>query len=1701
MADNYGNEVSTTLTYLNKKYTQVIWQQGKPPLDSELNFVGQLSAESLRDALKEISNSGFLSDPLFTDTDYVCESNYSNLFKIKPTSAIVNGLLVNIIGVNSTTEDNIIELSDAPTSGNRTDFVFLEVWKSLISANPSTDNKPSADKVYKYGNRDYGNTDNPNEELIDGDIGFETTKRVQIQYRIRVVSDIDLGQYPDGLEDPTIFAQGNEASPITNKQFVSMHLVGDSTCWRADVSSVSTASVDGYVYAIPICAIFRRNKSEYLNVVSGGNPNHNGSTTRAITTTPRELTNSVLSTALTATATSAIIVGTYTGSAFSQSGLYPIFIEIGEGLNKEIVRGTAVNGGTSTITITRGLLGTQAKYHPVGTAIKVYNSRPDGLYADQIASSDILDLRRSVSLSGWDYQRLLQSSVSDILFNRLKTTWKQSGNGGTSNSQGLVIEQVDVLGTTSYNDAGLLDAPNGIRTTWSDSAFIQKDVTMLLDPTVSLDIQNITDTTFLNTDWEVNADLYPTGFLHTPNDWRNGCVVFFNLDGLNGGARGGLKNSDRAVRFIAPYETPNDKPIKIKFISQTNQIAGVYPNYEDDLTHPHYYMYPLEKYNYEKPFIVLGGIVHPNLKFTNVSPKAADNKLINDQPDPGYYIIDLGFDFTDYLAGTEKLLNGTETLENLLTANGTDKTGLSSELYVVVYGSAGFDNNGAFKVVGVADTEITYLSTYSATSIAVLPISSTFTVTPGWVDDTTNPAITVEFRTQRTSALDGDITINPADPTSLCVVLTELAVSDFGGGNITTSNMLVNTTLQYSSNRGATSRVPDNIHTIELSSGNVLVSNKQIDLDATYGKDLVKLDVDTHIQLWNKLGSTGLDITETTNHGGSIILGSDVDREAQCFVDTGSKTLMIRPFRKRNLLVQEFLTTYVDVNDCLLGNRRYSSTLIKDGGAVFTESTSNQYNPKLGLAIPFEYLPKFGRQDIPYHTRITGDIYLAGINHLFGDTNTTSDVFKIIGGITNGGSSTAVYPMLFSTGTTGLDYGEYGAITSGHEAYGARKVSLTNIPTNDLGSTLDGIELPPYLGFARVYGVYERANYVAKVNTTFKGAHQTDRITPITDPPINLLRTDATKYTMYIRQGGGNDVTGQDDSHTYILTSHAIDITKIPTWASGDVFDDFEYVVEATIFGFAEGFINKNNYVLVRRYNTDGLRAESSPSEVKLPFIIPTALDSNDEVYVGYTRTVYQGDPLHTKGGTSLQYAESSARYGLIPVSSQYNGGQVRGQFEANGDVALDIVNPRPLKVLSSMDFYLTLGTGKIGGSLYNETLTDVGVVINHNIPTTSTDPIVKYIPNAFTSGVKEISGVASAAMIVFSTGGGSYNQYIRLTITTPKGTSQVVIGTPNYQNLNDFVDDINATYLVNAKFIPASTNDLGTILIEAKEKGSLGNEITLSLDSSNPLLTNLSLITRTYLRTGNRIGHSNQDTKYTKVNLTGGFDVPNDAGDGNIDISLVGLTSRLPLGILVNDSDFLCEDVLNDGTSYMDSVQGLIKVPSIQTPLRGASAYPKINGVAGDTLIMCESDELEYSAWSLTNTSGTQKYRTFRGASLFGVDGSPLTYANKSFSTDLNPVLKGGILLCKAMLVQNYDETLNTTKLSYGDELQVVIVTQAIYRSDDTLPITLQGSISPSGYGEGYASADRYFIKGRPIVKNNSAKPSTSVNPAPYQR
>ena len=83
--------------------------------------------------------------------------------------------------------------------------------------------------------------------------------------------------------------------------------------------------------------------------------------------------------------------------------------------------------------------------------------------------------------------------------------------------------------------------------------------------------------------------------------------------------------------------------------------------------------------------------------------------------------------------------------------------------------------------------------------------------------------------------------------------------------------------------------------------------------------------------------------------------------------------------------------------------------------------------------------------------------------------------------------------------------------------------------------------------------------------------------------------------------------------------------------------------------------------------------------------------------------------------------------------------------------------------------------------------------------------------------------------------------------------------------------------------------------------------------------------------------------------------------------------------------------------------------------------------------------------------------------------------------------MLKGAVLACKAMLVRNLNEEAFATpaETSHGDELQLVIVTYGIVGDGHTQTegIELGGTISPTGYGEGFAAADRYRLEGRPMV------------------
>jgi len=152
----------------------------------------------------------------------------------------------------------------------------------------------------------------------------------------------------------------------------------------------------------------------------------------------------------------------------------------------------------------------------------------------------------------------------------------------------------------------------------------------------------------------------------------------------------------------------------------------------------------------------------------------------------------------------------------------------------------------------------------------------------------------------------------------------------------------------------------------------------------------------------------------------------------------------------------------------------------------------------------------------------------------------------------------------------------------------------------------------------------------------------------------------------------------------------------------------------------------------------------------------------------------------------------------------------------------------------------------------------------------------------------------------------------------------------------------------------------------------------------------------------------------------------------------------------------------------------------------------------------------MEYGAYPLAG--GTRKYRISRGGgSVFGasgdVKGAPLSFLNGSIPSNLSPVLKGGVLACRAMLVKNYPEEAfsgaSLATMSQGSEVQLLVVTSAVYQSErheggDIAPITLRGEISPSGFGEGFVAADRFKIKGNPLIKE-PANEVPSVNPAKY--
>lgn len=1822
MGQQFQGQTTKSLDASARQFLQVVWQNDRMPQDSEMNLMAQVADEKTRQQIQALMPSGWLQNPLFAHQDIRCSVENSNLFLLDSTWANVNGWIIPVTGTVNAGVLNTIQLSAPPTSDSRIDLVWLEAWLAVVSPNPSTTSKPSASTLWRYGNTQYGGT-NLTDDLIHPEVGYESTRRVQLQYRVRVygsgASGVDLSTYPEGLNDPNILAQGAMGAPVAGQFYTNQGANGDPGLWRAGAGLVDQNSanplgtLDGYVYAVPLAAVFRRNSNGFS---AADAPNHNGAYSRGSTATVFDTLR--VSAALDSATSGVVQVTGLAGSGFLNPDLYTggkvVFAQIGS----EVISISATSAAgvvPETVTVTRARAGTPATSHAADTAISFWTYRPDGLFADQLTLDDILDLRHSVNPS-WDHDQILQGALWNLLRGDCRTAYKQSYEGG--GGQGTRYLEVSTLladGNTAVSaGTSALDGPDGIRTVWSDAITVQRDVTVMLDPTVAKNAGYTASTFDQGVNWQIGATtLKASGFVpHNGadnNKWVDGTVIRLYLGGDAGvdGARATFRDgATRQVRFVSPEEMwtsdhnqENQHPVTFRAIEQT---AYETPSTSVTATQTPGAAYPLSGLRFENPILFLGGLAHPDLRTTVLTTSLTTA-----------FEIDLGIDFVNWSA---LLVNGTRTLESLLTANGVDATGNRSELYVVLTGddtAAGHYNNGAFRVVGAGDVAGQYTSRVASnsTSIVVQPLSPGFSA---W-DDSTNRTLTVEFRTPHCNAEDGGTFASGI--ASAVLVLTDIqgqynqikdALLPLTTWNPWGSNQLgalaipdavagpavLSVSLLYGPSRGGTLRVQDTIHNLTVTGAAGLylrrplsVLDTAINTDAGYPvADIVYPP--SLLQTSNAIPLKGDLIGSSDGR-----VGTEVLRDAELMVDPGSKSLWFRPIQRKAMT----LRCHTGLGD-LWGTGLYPNADPMDAAGIFTS------NRTLGCAVPQEVMPRFGRLDIPYYrdvaaTKGSGD-FLEGLNHLFCDNLTpSSPVFSLVGGTDNATAGEQVTTMLFQTGaSSGLAYGRYGTLIVGtHDAWQARLVNDPTVQSADMGKGLIGIELPTGIGIARLIGVYERANYIAKSGSTYAA----DRVTPTLDPATNLLRADQDKMTLFIRRDGALDTMGATGWHTYVLPRHLLDLTRISTSNPANPgynpalgFADYQYVVEAEIFGFAHNWINQNNWLLVRRHSGDGtLIADNLARTLAgVSMCVPAAAPLNEELLVTGSRVPYQGDPYGTHNGAIKDMRDEPGRYGAIPVASAYSLATPLDQYDPDGVMQIETPNARSFEVLASLDFVTSLGTGKVGGRVVADSLVDSGWqdAPVGKMPASASEYPFRSVPRTFTAGQQGIGEHAQAELEVMFTAAtlpspveitvSGFGRSVTLTAKDPTNYTQaantflvhppvqmyqaqatldfpnIVVGgyaeltvtvtgvgaadqsvvsvnpqTPHsgvvysgYVSANNTVTirvqnisavDVNlgsqfynvsvatnrpATGLIGAAqtaeaMAIAFNNDLAMqglcrtvqsvgrkVVFTSAEPGEMGNTLTLSVSPAGAVQFRLVAP-----RTKNQYVSANMPTR---VFFSGGLNAKTVSGDGLSSLSLTGLTNQLPLGILCQDADFQAESL----PAQLQVQQGMQVDTSAY--LDGVEEYEVATGTPGTVIAMADAANLQYQA---TGPGAVHKFRTYRGATVWNLSGhagGPVSWRSGTLET---PV-KSGTLVGKALLVRNAPEDAfaAVTRVSEGSEIQMVILTQGIVGNQTNREITLGGKIGPCGHGEGLASAERYRVPGRPLVKPK-AIPSPTVPLAPW--
>lgn len=205
----------------------------------------------------------------------------------RPLDVFVGGLHVRLFnekvaGITGRANEVTWGLPDAPTTGYRVDLLWLEVWLQNVPR--------SAPTFYEYGAvgsnaATLSSADNP---TLRGNVGFwggNNGDYFQLRHRLRVTSGVNPDLNPFGMSDAAALAQGGNTSVMGAGAYSGFVSATKSTrrdpgLWVAgDGSGASKAAqgtIDGYVYAVPVALVFRRNKAQYTITNQNGTATSGG---------------------------------------------------------------------------------------------------------------------------------------------------------------------------------------------------------------------------------------------------------------------------------------------------------------------------------------------------------------------------------------------------------------------------------------------------------------------------------------------------------------------------------------------------------------------------------------------------------------------------------------------------------------------------------------------------------------------------------------------------------------------------------------------------------------------------------------------------------------------------------------------------------------------------------------------------------------------------------------------------------------------------------------------------------------------------------------------------------------------------------------------------------------------------------------------------------------------------------------------------------------------------------------------------------------------------------------------------------------------------------------------------------------------------------------------------------------------------------